>query len=444
MAGPPIKPVIAPRTSPATATLNALAHVASSAILTGCADASDPGALWEVHDSVGVRIVESHGPVLGDPLPWTVEPEPALSLGELDGPAALTFQRIGSAFVLPDGRLVVVDTGARELRLFDLDGTHLATLGGPGQGPGEFRALDWVAPDPVHQERLLAMDPGAAAVLRLFLEGREVDRIALEGFRADRLPPELDRRGRLGAAHTPVGVFSDGSFVSEVFEGWQPDDMGSGPLWPLEPVYLHVGGDGAVRSVAGRFLRQHMVVDPRVGQPLALPFGPRGRLVPHRDRVVFGDGAEFEVRVHQPGGPLEEIWRRRWAPRPVTDRERREFRERSLRAAGYVEGEPDSERVTWRRTLLDHTPWPAHHPAFDRVVSGALGHLWVREWDDPGPEGDPRWWSIFDPEGRWLGRLELPGDLDVREIGAHHVLGVHTGEMGVQRIRLHRLRRGEG
>jgi hypothetical protein len=39
---------------------------------------------------------------------------------------------------LPDGRLLVSDEMAHVIQVFDRDGSHLATLGGEGQGPGEF------------------------------------------------------------------------------------------------------------------------------------------------------------------------------------------------------------------------------------------------------------------------------------------------------------------
>ncbi len=39
---------------------------------------------------------------------------------------------------LPDGRIVVVNTGTYELRVLDAAGIRLATWGGQGEGPGEF------------------------------------------------------------------------------------------------------------------------------------------------------------------------------------------------------------------------------------------------------------------------------------------------------------------
>ena len=45
---------------------------------------------------------------------------------------------------LEDGTVVVADRGANELRLFDAAGGFIRSLGGPGEGPGEFQLLNEV------------------------------------------------------------------------------------------------------------------------------------------------------------------------------------------------------------------------------------------------------------------------------------------------------------
>ena len=45
----------------------------------------------------------------------------------------------------------------------------------------------------------------------------------------------------------------------------------------------------------------------------------------------------------------------------------------------------------------------------------------------------------FDPDGRWLGTVEMPAGPRVREIGDDYVLGTATDELDVEHVRLHRL-----
>jgi hypothetical protein len=50
-------------------------------------------------------------------------------------------------------------------------------------------------------------------------------------------------------------------------------------------------------------------------------------------------------------------------------------------------------------------------------------------------------WSVLEPNGRWLGLVSLPADLDVKEIGVDYVLAVVTDEFGVEYVRLYSIER---
>lgn len=51
---------------------------------------------------------------------------------------------------------------------------------------------------------------------------------------------------------------------------------------------------------------------------------------------------------------------------------------------------------------------------------------------------------VLDPGGRWLGRVEVPEDFRVMEIGMDEVLGVWHDELDVQHPRVLHLRRDGG
>jgi hypothetical protein len=74
---------------------------------------------------------------------YAIDPEPFVRIGrEEAGPYQLALVAAGA--LLQDGRIVVADAGAQEVRLFDSPGQHVRTLGGAGDGPGEFRGLSSV------------------------------------------------------------------------------------------------------------------------------------------------------------------------------------------------------------------------------------------------------------------------------------------------------------
>lgn len=113
------------------------------AVASACSPAGESSAPVEVWDSAGVTIVHSHGQEWGEGAAWSVASEPRVTIGTLDGPGEYVLSHVSAAARQSDGDFVVVDGGAREVRLYDRDGTFVRTLGGPGSGPGEFQ-------DPTH------------------------------------------------------------------------------------------------------------------------------------------------------------------------------------------------------------------------------------------------------------------------------------------------------
>lgn len=67
-----------------------------------------------------------------------------LTLGSNDEGPEL-FGYISDAIVMPDGQIVLLDSDAQEVRVFDRSGTHVGGFGGDGDGPGELRYMSSLA-----------------------------------------------------------------------------------------------------------------------------------------------------------------------------------------------------------------------------------------------------------------------------------------------------------
>jgi hypothetical protein len=94
----------------------------------------------------------------------------------------------------------------------------------------------------------------------------------------------------------------------------------------------------------------------------------------------------------------------------------------------------------WRQKLeLGGNPMPDRIPAVSDVIVDSEGNAWVRRFVMPG-KAENRW-GVFDTSGAFLGHLLLPTGLEVLEIGSDHVLGKARDSLGVEQVRLHRLRR---
>src|SRR6185503_7642722 len=72
--------------------------------------------------------------------------------------------------------------------------------------------------------------------------------------------------------------------------------------------------------------------------------------------------------------------------------------------------------------VVDSYRFPASFPAYSDLVVDRLGNVWLRgyHWFDLGA---PIWWTVFDPEGRFLGEVKLPALMEVHDIGDGYVLG---------------------
>lgn len=109
------------------------------AVVVGCSvDARGESEEWaSVIDTIRpglLRVV--HQPPADEAITWHLEE--TLRVGSLDGDDQASFSRIKGLVVLSDERFAVLDDVAQEVRVFNADGTFAATLGGQGQGPGEF------------------------------------------------------------------------------------------------------------------------------------------------------------------------------------------------------------------------------------------------------------------------------------------------------------------
>jgi hypothetical protein len=105
---------------------------------SGCGE-SPPELGWTtIVDTLGdgtrrvVHVPPRSGGVVG-----TLQEE--LRIGSVDGGGPAAFGRIKGVQILAAGHIAVLDAMAKEIRVFDSFGQHLATFGGEGEGPGEFR-----------------------------------------------------------------------------------------------------------------------------------------------------------------------------------------------------------------------------------------------------------------------------------------------------------------
>lgn len=339
---------------------------------------------------------------------WTVEEDLRIGTAEGEGPAL--FGRVQAVEVDAMGRIWVLEHNAKELRVFDARGRYVRTIGREGAGPGEFRdpiGLAW-APD----STLWVTDPGNARFTVLDTAGVYLD----------------DHPRRVGGYAMPWrGGFGADALLYEVAVA----SRGSG-----RPGLALLRFDGAMEPADTLMLAAHEgqqfdLLHPGGGMSVGVPFtsdlvaafDPRGA-------IWSGVNDRYRLVQQRMGGDTARIVERDAPPVPVTAAERDEA------IAGLKWFTDQGGRVDPGRI-------PARKPAFGQVIVAPDSTLWVRPALPAGEQGAA--FDVFDAEGRYQGRVRIPGGLDTYPppvIRRDALYGVARDSMDVQYVVRARIRRG--
>jgi hypothetical protein len=402
-----------------------LTSLALGLIIVACNQESVPSqAEMTVRDSAGVTVVESAGPRWSGADAWQLTPDPVISIGVLEGESAYELFRVTGAVRLSDGRIVIGTAGTGELRFFDSTGVHLASVGGEGGGPGEFQALGTLMRGPL--DTLVAYDMMARRLSVFDPQGGHVRDVSL-AFSSQVTFPSV------------VGVFADGSLLAQVSQRqvFGPD----APELPLGPmrdsiVALQIAPDGERVDTIGRYAgsRMHVRTMEFGGNSMRVPapliFSPTTVLRPRGDAVVVGTTDRYELRIVDAEGRVQRIVRKLHRRIPVSQEDIDSAQARTRAAM---------ERANMPAELMEqqlNRPAADSLPAYGTIQVDLAGNIWVQEyalsWKAPG-------WSVFDPDGAYLGDVTGMDDFRVTDIGVDYVLGVMTDELDVERVLLYGL-----
>ena len=334
-----------------------------------------------------------------------------LSLGVLQGDTLQEFYRVVTPFLTAGGHLVVPLRGLSVLRVFDLEGNHLMTLGGEGRGPGEITYLSaaWARGDTIEVfdaglRRVTSFAPNSAPrVVRLATGGvvqAVIPQAASNGWLTYGVEKvESDLRDRVS-----VHLFGfDGAHIRELLEisGIQRylGDLGSGPV-PVSPWPWVASRHNRLYAVDGLEPRLH-VLDLATDSTKSLTL------------------------------ELPSSWSAVDAIRAVTD----------SAVAAVLDGEAAAVRAR-----IDDAPASEEVPVVGGLLVDAFGFIWIRPYDPivhstalgglgrPGPGGI---WHIFTPEGVALPPITVPWDLEPIQITADRLVGIARDELGVESVRVH-------
>ena len=387
---------------------------AMTAILTigAAAHPLSPQQSVSVTDSAGVRIVESRAPAWSAGGEWRLGTEPIFTIGAESGDPNYMFEGVSHALRLEDGTIAVVDRRASEIWLFDPAGVFLRSLGGSGEGPGEFQFLQevWARGDTI-----LASDNMQS---RISVFDRDGD--VLETIRVEAAPGMGSRTAQTQFADGTVLVLNAPSGGIRFGSG----DVLPGAVWRLDRY-----------SREGRFMHEISTLQESsrwehgiegLSPGLYLPFSLGiPAYAASEDYIYAGGGIEPSIARWNNDGALSRVIRWAIPERRVSDEDKRRFRQANSDAPRY------DEPTAWARYLRE-IPFPERMPLYRRLLVDAGRNLWAERFRPPWGEGSS--WYVFDEQGAWLGEVDTPPGLFIFEIGTDYVLGRYRDELDVQSV----------
>ena len=389
-----------------------------------------------VRDSAGIEIVENFGSPLWPEGPdWEFTQD--LRIGAVDGPPEYQFGHITGLQVLSDGRIVVVDAMAYNVRFFSPEGVHERTVGRQGQGPGELGSGG----------HMLLKGPGDTLLVGDGDAGRihvlAPDGTFLETFSS------LPKNGYDG------GYWAGGSRTGRVTSLHSPLRSSDGTRTDSLDIVLERDVNGGVIDTLARLPSRYTFYqgDPGIFRRY---YNAAWWHRPWGDGHVIARTDSYRFLWYGPEGSLERIISLAREPLPITEEDRsvlferweEYLRENSVPAERWAEiksaiGFSDTYPVyTWfgsgpAGTLLVERVRPVRDLDAEQRSKLRVNQVYV-------PPGSSEW-DVFDGKGRYLGAVVIPGTEWVTSLpqgrffldhasGTWYMYSIWPDELGVEHI----------
>lgn len=376
---------------------------------------SAAGEAVSVVDSAGIPIVTSD-PLASDRR-CMVADEPFFAVGDALGDERYEFYTLRGMARLSDGSVAVIDRRDQRVRIFSETGEFTRSMGGRGEGPGEFRNpwFLWALPG----DTLWVGDYRPQRFNVFTSDGEFIRLVTL-----DPIYPNPSRGG---------GVLSGGMSINQRVDHERASDFRTPQVMLTE---AH-GPDGTFSGLS------FPLADRRMGSVESAPnflFDPlfdAGSDVDARGTTVaITTGRDPEVRLLDARFRLYRIIRWIDEDRDVSRADVRAWR------ADYLERQPDlgdfaaTLGPTVDALVSDERPVADRFPAVSSVAVARDGRIWVRRYPRPR---ETTGWLVFEPDGGFLCHADPVPGFQPYEFGADYILGSRRDDLDIESVVMHAL-----
>lgn len=387
-----------------------------------------PRPNWRLHAGVfGLLLLAVPASALGQ-VPERFRAVNEIRVGDIDGPLAL---RRVAWLVAAEGQVFLSQSRDQLVRVLSDDGDLIGEWGGSGEGPGEFRRLDWMG---LVDGGLQVVDYGLGRITTFDLDGTAQNVRRIPRVRPPPPPPLIYAFPVYAATGEATIIFGDHPVSSGVpvihAPGVLVDQEGSilDSVMPLRigdrTVRLRRGGQTMLLSRPLHSGARHaMSVD---GSTLVTADDERGTgLVLYRYHV--GRRAQDTIETGLQPVPV---------PPSVADSIRAAMFERLTGRSSTVPEAMQQYLAGFRDRELERAlELPRRVPAADALFVTADGEIWLRE---PNFGSGPDLWRIVSARGEILGEVEVPRGIELKARDGDRLWGISHDELFVQYV--HRLR----
>lgn len=326
------------------------------------------------------------------------------------------FFNVRGGALLSDGRIVVANAGAHELRIYSPEGRPLRRVGRRGEGPGEFQSLPSIAVD---------------ATDSIYIFDWQLQRLSIfspDGAFARSLPTH---NWASGVAQPELVGFIGGTVLvirlRSVFDAAQPEGVQRPPT-----TFLTVDRDGTVIDTLVHLSDTERWVRLRQSRFLTapVPFGVATSSAIAGNTLVIGNQASSQIVILDRLGRTMGTLASPWESSPLQQEDLEGYREWRLARV------PEQAREAEVRTLAN-IPNPSRRPAFGEVHGDAQGNILIERYRGyPGENGQG---VLVRAENGPALRFTIPAGMEILWLDQTSILALARDELDVERVLLFKI-----
>lgn len=347
--------------------------------------------------------------------------------------------RVGKVLIGPEGQLYLSQPRDGEIRMYDIDSEHVATIGRRGQGPGEFNRLGGIG---FLGDTLYASD--AERINFFASDGRFIHSVPWspevlivgESMYAPAFPNEfvlrvggmaLVKPAMMEAVRLGAGENSGPSAGVTSVERRVPfvrleagSDLADTIAWETTRVTIaRIASGGEIYSMRNPFGDDPLFTVMQDG---------RGIVSVDRPAAQSGQASSYLVTLVDPAGDTLFSRSHAYAPVPM----QAEDVDEALGGAAIL---PDSEggpsASAFERSLRGNDLIPEYHAPVSAVAVGQDGTIWLKRENQIA---ETIVWNVLDDQGRLQGAVALPRDQTVVAASGTVMVAVELDELDVPRV----------